>query len=669
MPDMLEIFGEHGLLADHVPGFVHRPGQLLMAEAVKRLLAGKEDQLDLGFDDDAGLSGCSCMAVEAETGLGKTLAYLIPAVCSGKKVVVSTNTRNLQDQILHREIPLITRYLAPELQAICVKGRQNYLCLYRWHQHLATQRDGLFTDAAQEKIDAWIQVTRHGDRAELAWLSGSSPLWQKICCQSHFCLGSACPEATVCFLSQLRRDAASADLLVVNHHLLFSDLAVRSTGFGEVLPRYETVFFDEAHHLENVATTFFGRTFSRLQSIDLAGDMERSAQAELVGEARQGVLAAASALTGAVERFALAFPDTRGRFPLVWEDPKLVAAAALTEQLADQLEQTADHLEDLSSQHGGAWEQYGQRAGELATRLRLILAAPGDDRAGEESSFTYWYERTERNLSVSATPIEIAEDLHKTLYKTVRQCLFTSATLTTGGSFSYFFSRMGLEKDTPSLSLASPFDYKNRTLFYVPERSFPAPAEPGYQQALHARLEKLVQCAKGRALLLFTSLQAMEAAHARLADHLPFPVFMQGEATRHTLLERFSREINSVLFAVASFWEGVDVPGESLSLVVMDKLPFEVPTDPVIMARMRRIADRGGNPFFSFQIPRAIFTLRQGAGRLMRTTEDRGVVAVLDVRLLTKSYGQQFLKSLPPGPLTHDLTRVADFFSSSFREQ
>ncbi len=663
MPGMVEIFGEHGLLASHAPGFVHRPGQLQMAQAVERLLAGEDSQHDPDSNTLSFSSSCACLVVEAETGLGKTLAYLIPAVCSGRKVIVSTNTRNLQDQILHREIPLIKQHLAPKLRAMCVKGRQNYLCFYRWHQLQAGQRDSLFADSAQEQIDAWLQRTRHGDRAELDWLAGASPLWQKICCQSHFCLGNACPEASACFLAQLRRDAANADLLVVNHHLLFSDLAVRRTGFGEVLPRYETVFFDEAHHLEDVATNFFGHSFSRLQCMDLAGDMERSAQSELDGEARQGAVAAAAALVGAVERFAVAFPAGPGRFPLSWEDVDLAKACTRMEHLAALLEKTAGQLEKLNDHHGGPWEQYGQRATDLAARLQHIMTGPSEGTPEEESHHTYWYERSERNLTLSATPVEVAEDLRETLYTSVRHCLFTSATLTADSNFSYFLSRMGLNADTPSLSLASPFDYRNRTLIYVPNRDFPAPAARGYQQAVHERLETLIRCAQGRALLLFTSLQAMEAAHTSLASRLPFPVFIQGEAPRHTLLERFSRDINSVLFAVASFWEGVDVPGESLSLVVMDKLPFEVPTDPVIMARMRRITSRGGNPFFAFQVPRAIFTLRQGAGRLMRTSADRGVIAILDVRLISKGYGRQFLKSLPPGPITHDLHRVADFFS------
>ncbi len=671
MADMAAIFGEGGLLARHAPGFTPRPDQLRMAEAVAALLS---------CDREDG-APCTCLTVEAETGLGKTLAYLAPAVCSGKKVMVSTNTRNLQDQILHREIPLLKKLLAPNLYAVCVKGRQNYLCLYRWQQLVAAQADSLFKGGKDlERLSDWVECTQRGDRAELDWLSGSSPLWQQVCCQSHFCLGSDCPDSAGCFVAQVRRDAATADLLVVNHHLLFADLAVRRSGCGEVLPHCDYLLFDEAHHLENVATTCFGRSFSRLQSLELAADLERNARTTgLTGRQRDAVLSEVAALTAAVDRCTAAFPAQRGRFPLDWTAPALTAAAQEAEHLANVLDNTARHLCDLAASAGPLWEQYGERTAGLAGLLREILATacganqPDQDanaaldipRTGglDSDSFTFWYERTERNVSMAATPVEVAGELQLSLYASARACLFTSATLTTGGDFAYFFSRMGLPADSPALRLSSPFDYGHRTLIYVPEPGFPEPASPQYPHQAQSRMEELIRLAKGRALLLFTSRQAMEAAHAALESRLPFPVFMQGEASRHTLLDRFSREIHSVLFAVASFWEGVDVPGESLSLVVMDKLPFEVPTDPVIKARMQRIEEQGGKPFFAFQMPRAIFTLRQGAGRLMRSAEDRGVIAVLDARLMTKGYGRHFVASLPPAPLTHDLARVAAFFS------
>jgi ATP-dependent DNA helicase DinG len=654
-PRIEALFGPDGLLATHLGGYESRPGQLAMAKAVADLLDG------WGAEPS---ERAACLVVEAETGLGKTLAYLIPAVLSGRRVVVSTHTRNLQDQILQREIPLIQRHIDPELKALCVKGRQNYLCLYRWRQVQAARPPELLTVENESAIERWLNDTVHGDRSELSWLRASSPLWQKICCQSHFCLGVHCPESADCHLNRLRRDAAASRLLIVNHHLLFSDLAIRRTGYGEVLPRYESVIFDEAHHIENVATTFFGFTFSRYQVLDLGSDVERSALAELDGQARQAVLSAVGRLNAASERLVEAFPAAQGRFllqPLLHDHPEV---ASCRDDLRAALERLSDSLESLSMAEG-PWHQYGDRALDLAGRLERIVVEQFDDLPAEDIRFTYWLERSERNLTLFATPVDVAVELQSTLYTAVEHCLFTSATLTSGGKFAYFLDRIGLPADTPTLSLASPFDYRGRTLLYVPDASFPEPAAPGYSQVLHAIMHQLITHAGGRALCLFTSLAAMDRALAALADTLPYPLLVQGEAPRRVLLRRFSEQTDSVLLAVASFWEGVDIPGESLSLVIIDKLPFEVPSDPVIMARINRIKAQGGNPFVDFQTPRAILTLRQGVGRLMRTAEDRGVIAILDIRLFTKGYGRQFLKSLPPSPLTRDLRDVAAFFQNS----
>lgn len=650
---MDSIFGPNGVLATHLDGYESRPGQLEMARAITALLAENKD--------DRPPDQASSLVIEAETGLGKTLAYLIPAVLSGNRVVVSTNTRNLQDQILQREIPLIQQYITPDLKALCVKGRQNYLCLYRWRQLQAGQQIDLFANGAKETISQWLEETVHGDRSELTWLPASSPLWQKICCHSHFCLGTTCPEAIGCFLNRLRRDAAASRLLIVNHHLLFSDLAVRRTGYGEVLPRYETVIFDEAHHVENVATTFFGFTFSRYQIIDLTGDVERSVGTELSKQHQQAILHAASRIVSAIDRFSAAFPEEKGRYLLPQLLVKQPNIATLRDDLLAALEHLAEMLGSLSKTEG-PWQQYADRALDLASRLTLILTEHFDDLAVEDIRSTYWYERTERNLTLFATPVDVAAELQASLFSLGSHCIFTSATLTTGGKFSYFLERLGLAKDTPTLSLASPFDYQHRTLLYIPDSPFPEPTGPGYPQALHACMEALITHAKGRTLALFTSLAAMDHAYHNLRGRLKYPLLLQGEAPRRTLLRKFSEDTDSVLFAVASFWEGVDIPGESLSLVIIDKLPFEVPSDPVMMARSNRIKALGGNPFTDFQVPRAILTLRQGVGRLMRTADDRGVIALLDTRLFTKGYGRQFLKSIPPSPVTRSLEEVGDFF-------
>lgn len=648
---MDRFFGPDGLLAKHLSPYQYRPGQLEMARAVASLLETPEE-------DDAGQA--SCLMIEAETGLGKTLAYLVPAVLSGQRVVVSTNTRNLQDQILQREIPFIREWIAPDLKVLCVKGRQNYLCLYRWRQIQAAGQAEIQSGGEAQAIESWLGETVHGDRSELHWLGSGSPLWQKICCQSHFCLGSQCPEASDCLLNRLRRDAAASQLLIVNHHLLFSDLAVRRSGYGEVLPRYETVVFDEAHHVENVATTFFGFTFSRFQLLDLCGDVERS-DADCREDMRAGLLAAIARLKASAERFAAIFPEQRGRFllrELIANHPDL---AALRGDLGSALEGLGQYLDAMPT-GDGPWPQYAGRAWELAGRLATIAGEQFDDLPEEEVSHTYWYERTDRNLTLYATPVDVAAELHAALFTQVRHCVFTSATLTAGGNFRYALERLGLPADTPTLSLASPFDYRQRTRLYIPEASFPEPTAPGYAQALHECMAALIDCAGGRTLALFTSLAAMDRAYAALRDRLAYPLLIQGEAPRRVLLQRFNRETASVLFAVSSFWEGVDVPGESLSLVIIDKLPFEVPTDPVIMARMNRIKVLGGNPFNDYQVPRAILTLRQGVGRLMRTADDRGVIAILDTRLFTKGYGRQFVRSLPPSPLVRSLDEVAAFF-------
>ncbi|MGI6657079.1 MAG: ATP-dependent DNA helicase [Desulfobulbus sp.] len=657
-PDAMEsIFGEGGLYAAHVAGYEVRPGQLRMAQAVDRLLCESDD----ADSDDAPV--CASLVIEAETGLGKTQAYLAPAVRSGKRVVISTHTRNLQDQILQRELPLLLDEIDPGLKAICVKGRQNYLCLYRWHQVEAETAGTLLQTAEHQAVAAWVKRTVHGDRAELDSLPAASPLWQKICCQSHFCLGQNCPDGPDCFLNRLRRDAAASRLLIVNHHLLFSDLAVRRTGYGEVLPRYEAVIFDEAHHIEEVATTFFGFSCSQRQVLELAADIGRSAESECSDKQQARLRPTLTALTDAANQLAAAFPPERGRFLLQSLPAKQAdTIIVLHESLQQALSVLCEALDQLPEDEG-PWQAYLERAEVLSDRLERILVERFDDLPESEHSFTHWYERSERNLSLFATPVDIAPELRETLFSAVRFCVFTSATLTTGGNFTYFLRRLGLPEDTPTLSLPSPFDYPNRALLYVPATPFPQPGAPDHPRAMRARMEELIGHAGGRTLVLFTSFAAMEQAHAYLSGRLPYPLLLQGEAPRNKLLRRFTRETDSVLLAVASFWEGVDIPGESLSLVVIDKLPFEVPSDPVIMARSNRIKALGGNPFFDLQVPRAILTLRQGAGRLMRSSADRGVIAILDTRLFTKNYGRQFLASLPPMPLTRDLNEVAAFFA------
>lgn len=642
---MADIFAQDGILAQRLPGYESRPSQLRMAEAIGAILEQSEDARP-------GQPGM--LAVEAGTGTGKTLAYLVPAILSGRKVVVSTNTLNLQDQILTKEIPFIKKYLAPKLSALCIKGRQNYLCLYRWQQLLASpQRNILADDRDSQRVADWLEETETGDRSELAWLADNAPLWQAITASASQCLGSNCPDGSSCFITRLRKKAGQAQLLVVNHHLFFSDLALRRFGHAEVLPRYESVIFDEAHHLEGVATQYFGTSFSHYQVIDLVKDLETAAQADLKGRAKEGVIQTARALAKQVDLFTELFPRERGRFSLLQFIERFPGWEEERQRMADQIKGLCNQLAK-AAMTGESWQGMQRRAEEMLAAFTAITEA-------RNPSSVYWYERREKTVALSASPIDIAGELQDFLYEQTRNVIFTSATLTTDSTFTYFFSRLGLPADTPTLTLATPFDYEKRTLLFVPGQGFPEPAAREFPAASQQLMRELIMAANGRTLLLFTSISAMRAAHDVLT-RLPFPVLMQGEAPKARLLEQFRDQTHSVLLAVASFWEGVDVVGESLSCVIIDKLPFEVPSDPVIMARMERIKNEGGNPFYDFQIPRAILTLRQGVGRLMRSSTDRGVLAICDIRLFSKQYGKLFLKSLPPSPICREITAVRDFF-------
>ncbi|MCI5166553.1 MAG: ATP-dependent DNA helicase [Candidatus Electrothrix sp. GM3_4] len=688
---MKNIFADTGLLAEHLLNYESRFGQLEMAEAVADLLRTEARE----ESSEQNISQANCLIVEAGTGLGKTLAYLIPAALSGRRVVVSTNTRNLQDQILKREIPFVQKHIAPGLTAMSVKGRQNYLCLYRWYQLDIHNQQTVFQGSASasapaeakrkegealyKQLEDWLQRTAVADRSELPELAGSSFLWQKVCCLSYFCLGADCPHAGDCYLNRLRRLAASCQLLVVNHHLLFSDLAVRKNGFGEVLPRYQSVIIDEAHHLENVAGKFFGFSFSKYQVIDLITDIEQSMLKKGggagTGKLYAGILSAARALAGLNEQFAAMFPVQKGRFPLAdffAEYPELQKARDI---LMTALNALAEQLDRAKGQDE-PWGHYGQRSQDIAQHLDQITSPvifraeqpeqTEQSEQSEQSNYIQWVERTGKNLMLSATPIDVADELKATLFAGAEHCLFTSATLRTdggNGEFGYFCQRLGIPEGTETYSFPSPFDYQKRSLLYVPEDHFPEPTDSEYRNALHLEISRLVTCSGGRALVLFTSFRALELAWHSLQDELPYPLLRQGTCSRSRLLDRFAEETDSVLFAVASFWEGVDVPGESLSLVIIDKLPFEVPSDPVIMARMERIKAAGGNPFMEFQIPRAILALRQGVGRLMRRTNDQGVMAILDVRLFSKFYGRRFRASLPGAPLSRAMQDVEYFFN------
>lgn len=656
MHDLQSIFSVDGRIAQVFPGYEPRPGQHAMAQLVAELLASPS----------GGGGGEACpqaVVIEAETGIGKTLAYLLPALLSGKKIVVSTATLNLQDQIVDKDLPLVERILDQEIPALCLKGRQNYLCLYRWYQYRSSPQLSLFAEPWVAKIDQWLEKTKSGDRAELSWLGEHSTIWPKISGQSSRCLGGECPEGGGCFVNLLRREAGRCRLLIVNHHLFFSDLALKKEGYGEILPRYEAVIFDEAHHLENVATTFFGKSFSHYQVLDLLSDIELQAKAN-PSTAGDALLAEAGGLRQRAEAFVQLFPAVPGRFPLAQLLEELGSSSwqEAIELFASGLDRLALSLKNMEGS-GEGWTHLAARAASLKTDLREI-ALPAKDTTRQ---CIHWYERRERSVTLLATPLKVAEELRRHLYPAVQGCVLTSATLSSGGSFDYIKERLGLDEQCACHHFPSPFNYPGRTLLYVPEDDFPEPTAPQYPEAVGGRILQLLTLSRGRALVLCTSYKGMDALASFLEQRLDpaYSVLVQGTAARNALLESFRRETHSVLLATASFWEGVDVVGEALSAVIIDKLPFEVPSDPVLQARIAGIKEKGGNPFFDFQVPRAILALRQGVGRLMRASDDRGLIAIMDVRLFTKRYGKAFRKSLPDSPLTRSLADVTTFFHST----
>lgn len=646
---MKKFLGRGGVLAAALPSFEVRDEQIAMAKAVNQVLEAEKGDKEYG----------DVLLVEAETGTGKTLAYLLPAVLSGKKVVISTATIPLQDQILNKEIPILQRALGHEFPVVCVKGRQNYLCLYRWYQYRVSRQGASASDDIVDKIEAWLDETETGDRAELAWLDDSSSFWSKISAHSQQCLGSECPDASLCFVNELRKKAGAARLVVVNHHLFFSDLALRQRGYGEVLPRYEAVVFDEAHHIENIASTFFGKTFSHYQILDCVGDIERQAEADLPPSLGDAIIAEARGLKERTEGFSLLFPAQRGRFPLadfIAEHPGWMEHV---QTLLLGIERLAMHLERFEA-YGDVWKNLQKRVHDLGTSFDEITSQKEGSDAG---NFVYWYEVREKAIFLSATPIHVASLLGQTLFRNVDCCVLTSATLTSAGDFSYIFKRLGLHEETKTLKFPSPFNYVENCRIYIPPSTFPLPQEREYNEHLYRDIQRIIMATQGRALVLCTSFRGMEGVAAYLEDRVKFPLLVQGRGSRKVLLERFRSEYASVLVAVASFWEGVDIPGESLSCVIIDKLPFDVPSDPVLQARIAHIQESGGNPFIEFQVPRAILTLRQGVGRLLRSKNDRGVIAIMDTRLYKKGYGRLFRASLPPAPVVRDLNHLFDFFT------
>ncbi|HEY2028664.1 MAG TPA: ATP-dependent DNA helicase [Myxococcales bacterium] len=644
-PSLHDLLGPSGALSRALVAYEARPPQLRMAELVEHALARG-----------------SALVVEAGTGTGKTLAYLLPAALSGHRTIVSTATKTLQEQLLEKDVPLL-RSLGVQARFAFLKGRQNYLCLSRYEDFHKNPTFAVREEQALfSRIEEWAEETQTGDRAELVDVPENLAAWRDLSATADQCVGQKCAHYDECFVFKMRKQAADADVVVVNHHLFFADLALRTSSAGDtgaaVLPRYDAVIFDEAHTVEEVATEHFGAQLSTFRISELARDAVKTAH--------KYKLLHASGIAAQLARDGREFFDAALALSPAQTDRWSILPGAL-----EPAEPQRRKLLDLVSALGAALSGQDQDESDLLERRCLSLGTDLElfKSAGRDTSLIHWGEARGGHLFLHASPIDVAGILQDKLYDRIGPVVFTSATLAVGGALDYFERRVGLKDDAGALFplesrvLASPFDYEKHAALYLP-KTMPEPQDPRFPEAVAGELRKLLPVTGGRAFALFTSLKNMRAVHALLAKDLPYQVLLQGDLPKAQLLRRF-RERPSVLFASQSFWEGVDVPGEALSLVVIDKLPFAPPSEPIVAARIDRLRGRGEDAFFGYQVPQAALALKQGFGRLIRSASDRGIVAVLDSRMTRKGYGRIFVESLPRCRILHTPTEAQTFWSES----
>jgi ATP-dependent DNA helicase DinG len=625
-----KIFLETGVLARSLPYYEFRQGQVEMGEAVAEVFRHHQH-----------------LIVEAGTGVGKTLAYLIPAILSGVKTVVSTGTKNLQEQLYFKDIPYLKKHVSSDVKVVYMKGRANYLCLKRLNLF---RQQALFhdTDDADifQQIQKWAATTKTGDRMELQGVPDNYGPWREVCCTRETCPGSSCEHYSTCFLMKMKREAIEADMIIVNHHLFFADLAIKGLGLGEVIPEYDAVIFDEAHLLENIATSYFSVRVNSYQPEELVQDVLRELTNAKISP--NDFTTTLQSLQQRGQQFFRYFENKKtNRYRLRDEmiNPKAAEAAPDLSNLLLMLTSKLRNLKNSSEE----LRFLADRVEEMRSSLEFIL-----NRG--EPGYVYWCEMQGRGVFLHASPIDVSADMRRNIFQQLPRVVLTSATLSTGKNFEFVKERLGLDHPM-ELIVESPFDHEKQAMLYLP-KGMPEPNNKYFVDYAATEIERILKKSRGRAFLLFTSYKNMDEVYKRLQYKLPYRLLKQGKGSRSALLEEFKRDVHSVLFGTSSFWQGVDVQGEALSCVVIDKLPFAVPSEPIVEARIEYLRQRGENPFMTYQVPAAVITLKQGLGRLIRSKQDKGILSILDNRLLTKKYGQLFLDSLPKCRIVRELDEV-----------
>ncbi|MBK9438198.1 MAG: DEAD/DEAH box helicase [Chloracidobacterium sp.] len=649
-----KIFGADGLISQFHDKYEYREGQVRMAAAIATAFEDKKH-----------------LIVEAGTGTGKTLAYLIPAIAASikhnRRIIISTGTKNLQEQLMEKDIPFLQKILPTKFTAAYMKGRSNYACLYRINK----SDDQPILDGIDEvdhfaQVREWSRETQTGDRAELTYLPENLSFWSRVNAKSETCIGQKCPDFEPCFITRMRSRAESADIVIVNHHLFFADLNVRGNQFGKVLPDYGAVIFDEAHLIEDIAADYFGFQTSNYQFDEVARDATNLPIADAIAIA--GITKAAGKVVGLAEQFWARFTQGRGgdgRFPLL---PDTFAIRGRDGKPVPSSHGEAYHaLDDALSRLENDVDVFSEKLPEADSLVRRIRQGRFDLEfiiKQADANYVYWLERRGRGVFLQASPVDVSSLLQDKLFDKVETCVLTSATLSTNGGFSFIRNRLGLSAGTTNTLVApSSFDYQSQAIVYLP-KAMPDPRSPEFTQMAATEIVNILHSTQGRAFVLCTSNSSMKALYEIVSSRVGYPCFLQGTMSKTGLLERFRGTSNAVLFATSSFWQGVDVQGDQLSCVIIDKLPFAVPTDPLVAARSKFIDDNGGRSFFDYSVPQAVISLKQGIGRLIRSSTDRGVIAILDPRLRTKPYGRDFLASLPRMRITSDIEDVRSMFDA-----